>query len=100
MKPCDVALTQEPCTAKETIKVLKEVGGELIYSRFTSNPRTCILIEKGFQILPLMHHSSTDFTAVKIQHEVVVGRGRLFSDGSIFRIMTLYRYLYGKWGSW
>ncbi len=67
MKPCDVALTQEPRTSKETVKVLKQVGAELNYSRFTSNPRNCILIETGFQILPVMHHSSRDFTAVKIQ---------------------------------
>jgi hypothetical protein len=27
---------------------LKEVSGELIYSRYIQNPRTCILIKKGF----------------------------------------------------
>jgi hypothetical protein len=66
MKNCDVALIQEPRTYKGAIKGLKEVSGELIYSRSTQNPRTCILIKKGFQILPLMHHCSRDLTAVKI----------------------------------
>ena len=64
---CDVALTQEPWIYKGAIKSLKEVGEELIYSRSTQNPRTCILIKKGFQILPLMHHCSRDLTAVKIK---------------------------------
>ena len=51
MKNCDVALIQEPWTYMGAIKGLKEVSGELIYSRSTQNPRTCILIKKGFQIL-------------------------------------------------
>jgi hypothetical protein len=66
MKNCDVALIQEPWTYKGAIKGLKEVSGELIYSRATQNPRTCILIKKGFQILLLMHHCSRDLTAMKI----------------------------------
>jgi hypothetical protein len=66
MKNCDVALIQEPWTYNEAIKGLKEVSRELIYSRSTQNPRTCILIKKGFQILLLMHHCSRDLTAVKI----------------------------------
>jgi hypothetical protein len=66
MKTCDVALIHEPWTYKAAIKGLKEVGGQLVYSRFTPNPRTCILIKKGLQILPLMHHCSSDLTAVKI----------------------------------
>jgi hypothetical protein len=47
MKNCDVALIQEPWTYKGAIRGLKEVSGELIYSRSTQNPRTCILIKKG-----------------------------------------------------
>jgi len=66
MKNCNVALIQEPWTYKGAIKGLKEVSGELIYSRSTQNPRTCILIKKGFQILLLMHHCSRDLTAAKI----------------------------------
>jgi hypothetical protein len=66
MKKCDVALIQEPWTYKGAIKGLREVSGELIYSRSTQNPRTCILIKKGFQILPLMHHCSRDLMAMKI----------------------------------
>jgi hypothetical protein len=65
MKNCDVALVQEPWTYKGVIKGLKEVGGELIYSRSTQHPRTCILVKKGFRILPLMH-----LTAVKIKRVV------------------------------
>ena len=67
MKTCDVALIQEPWTYKGAFKGLKEVGGELIYSRSTLNPRTCISIKKGFQILLLMHHCSRDLTALKIK---------------------------------
>ena len=67
LKTCDVSLIQEPSTYKGAIKVLKEVGGKLIYSRSTLNPRTCILIKRGFQILPLMRHCSRDLKAVKIK---------------------------------
>ena len=67
MKTCYVALIREPRTYKWVIKSLKEVVGELIYSRSTLNPRTCILIKKGFQILPLMHHCSRYLTVVKIK---------------------------------
>jgi hypothetical protein len=56
IRDCDVALTQEPWTYTGEIKGLKEVGGELIYSRSIPFPRTCILVEKGFRILPLIHH--------------------------------------------
>jgi hypothetical protein len=73
MKNCDVALIQEPWIYKGTIRGLKEVGGELIYSRYTQKPRTCILIKKGFQILPLTHHCSRDLTAVK--NKTSSGRG-------------------------
>jgi splicing factor 45 len=66
MKNCDVALIQEPWTYKGANRGLKEVSGELIYSRSTQNPKTCILTKKGFQILPLMHHCSRDLTAVKV----------------------------------
>jgi hypothetical protein len=66
MNNCNVALIQQPWAYKGAIKGLNEVSGELIYSRSTQNPRTCILIKKGFQILPMMHHCSRDLTAVKI----------------------------------
>jgi hypothetical protein len=65
VRNCNVALVQEPWTYKGVIKGLKEVDGELIYSRSTQHPRTCILVKKSFQILPLMHHCSRDLTAVK-----------------------------------
>jgi hypothetical protein len=67
MKNCDVALIQEPWTYKGAIRGLKEVGGEIIYSRTAQNPRTCILIKNIYQILTLMHHGSRDITAVKIK---------------------------------
>jgi len=73
MTNCDVALIQEPWTYKGAIRGLKEVSGELIYIRSTQNPRTCILIKKGFQLLPLTHHCSRDLTAVKIK--MSSGRG-------------------------
>ena len=62
---CDVAVIREPWTYKWAIRGLKEVSGELIYSRYTQNLRVCILIKKGFQLLPLTHHCSRDLTAVK-----------------------------------
>jgi hypothetical protein len=72
----------EPWTYKGAIRGLKEVGGELTYSRSTQNPRTCILIKKGFQILPLTHLCSRDLTAVKIKtssgrglREIILGSG-------------------------
>jgi hypothetical protein len=70
MKKCDVALIQEQWTYKGEIKGLGEVGGELIYSRYSQHPRTCILVKKGFQILPLLHHCTRDLMAVKIKTSV------------------------------
>jgi hypothetical protein len=49
------------------IKGLKEVCGELIYSRSNQNPRTCILVKKDFRILPLMQYCFRDLTAVKLR---------------------------------
>jgi hypothetical protein len=86
MKKCDVALIHEPWTYKGAIKALKAVSGELIYSRSTQNPRTCILIKKVFQILPLMHHCSRHITAVKITsnggrpREIILGSAYLPYD--------------------
>jgi hypothetical protein len=40
MKNCDVALIQKPWTCKGEIKGLKEVGGELTYSRSIPYPKT------------------------------------------------------------
>jgi len=48
------------------IKGLKEVG-EVIYRRSIQHRRTCMLVKKGFRILPLMHPCSRDLTAVKIK---------------------------------
>ena len=93
MKNCDVALIQEPWTYKGAIKGLKEVSGKLIYGRSTQNPRTCILIKKGFQILPLMNHCSRDLTAVKITASGGGRKGRLFSDRPISHMMTLNPHL-------
>jgi hypothetical protein len=67
MKRCDVALIHEPWTYKREDKGLMEVGEKLLYSTSTQQPRTFILIKKGSQILPLMHHCSRDLTAVKIK---------------------------------
>ena len=47
------------------IKDIKEVGGELVYSRSNQNPRTCILVKKDFRILPLMHYCSSDLSQIK-----------------------------------
>jgi hypothetical protein len=67
IKNCDVVLIQEPWTYTGQMKGLKEVCGQLIYSRSNQNPRTCTLVKKDFQILPLMHFCSRDLTAVKIK---------------------------------
>jgi splicing factor 45 len=84
MKSCDVALIQKPWNYKGAIRGPKEVRGELSYSRSTQNPRTCILIKKGFKILPLTHHCSRDLTAVKIKtsngkgpREIILGSAYL-----------------------
>jgi hypothetical protein len=87
MRYCDDALIQEPWTYKGEIKGLKEVGGEIIYSRSIHHPRTCISVKKGFQILPLLHHCSRDLTAVKIKmssgggpREIILGSAYLPYD--------------------
>ena len=100
MRICDVALIQEPWIYKGEIKGLKEVGGELIYSRTTQNPTTCILVKKSFHILPLMQHCSRDLTAVKIKTLLMEGRGRLFSDRPIFHTMMTNLHLPRNWKGW
>jgi hypothetical protein len=70
MKTVDVALAQEPWTYKGAIRGLKEVGGELIYSGSTLTSRTCTLIKRGFQILPLINHNSRHLTAVTIKTSI------------------------------
>ena len=84
IRNCDVALIQEPWTYKGEIKGLKEAGGELIYSRSIQHPRTCTLVKKDLRILPLMHHSSRNLTAVKIKtscgkepREIILGSAYL-----------------------
>jgi hypothetical protein len=62
-----VALIEEPWTYKGEIKGLKEVGGEVIYSRSIQHPRTRILVKKDFRILLLMHHCSGHLMAMKIK---------------------------------
>jgi len=101
LRNCDVALKQEPWTYKGEIKGLKEVGGELIYSRSIQHPRTCILVKKGFRIMPLMQHCSRDLTAVKIKTSGGGGgRGRLFSDRLTFHMTMLNLHLPGSWRGW
>jgi hypothetical protein len=94
-KTYDVALIQEPWICRGPIRSLKEVGGELIYSRSTLNPRTCTLIKKGLRILPLMNHCSRDLTAVRIKTSS--GGGRSFSDRPISHMMTLHPQLPENW---
>jgi hypothetical protein len=89
MKRCDVALIQEPWTYKGAIKGLGEVGGELIYSKSTQHPRTCILAKKGFCILPLAQYCSRDLTAVKLTsaygkpREIILGSAYLPYDNTV-----------------
>jgi splicing factor 45 len=87
MKNCNVALIQEPWTYMGEIKGLKEVGGELIYSRAIQNPRTCILVKKDFRILVLMRYCSRDLMEVKIKtscgrepREIILGPAYLPYD--------------------
>jgi splicing factor 45 len=86
MRNCDVALIQEPWTYKGEITGLKEVRGELIYSSSILYPRTCILVKKGFRILPMTNHCSRDLTAVKIKtsedgpREIILGSAYLLYD--------------------
>jgi hypothetical protein len=87
MKSCDVAFIQEPWTYMGEIKGLKDVGGELIYSRSIQNHMTCILVKKDFRILSLMHYCSRDLTAVKIKtscgggpSEIILGAAYLPYD--------------------
>jgi hypothetical protein len=83
MRNCDVALIEEPWIYNGEIRGLKEVDGELIYSRTTQNPRTCILVKKGFQVMPLIKHCSRDLTAVKIKSSSEKG-AREITLGSVY----------------
>jgi hypothetical protein len=67
MRRFNVAIGQEPWTYKGKLTDCGEVGGELIYSKYSQHLRTCILVKKGFQILPLMNHCSRDLTAMKFK---------------------------------
>ena len=55
MKNSYIALIKEPWTYKGEIKGLKQVGGELIYSRSNQNPRTCLLVKKYFKTTKANH---------------------------------------------
>jgi len=100
MRSCDAALIQEPWIYKGEIIGLKEVGGEVIYSRFTQHPRTCILVKKSFHILPLMQHCSRDLTTVKIKTSID-GGPRVIILGSAY---VLYNddkpHVPRSWKSW
>ena len=100
MKTCDVALIQEPWTYRGAIKGLKEVGGELIYSRSTLNPRARILIKKGFQILPLMYHCSRDLAAVKIKTSSGGGPMEIILGSAYLPYDDVVPHLPGNWRSW
>jgi len=105
MRNCDFSLIQKPWTYNGEIKGLKEVGGELIYSRFIQHPSTCILVKKGFRILPLMHYCPRDLTAVKIKtpsgggpREIILGsaylsyvEAELPPAGELERLVTGFR---------
>ena len=87
MRNCDVVLIQEPWIYKGEIKGLKGVVVERIYSRSIQHPWSCILVKKGFQILPLMHHWSRDLTTVNIKtsngggpREIILGSAYLLYD--------------------
>jgi hypothetical protein len=86
---CNNALIQEPWTYKREVKGLKDVGGELIYSRSIQNPRTCIVVKKDIQTLQLMHYCLRDLTAAKIKtlcgrrpREILLGSAYLPYDGA------------------
>lgn len=67
MRDFDVALVQEPWVSKGKIMGLGGIGGELIYNRTSEHPRTCIIVKKGLEILPLTNFCSRDLTAVKLR---------------------------------
>jgi len=48
IRNCDLAVIQEPCPYKREIIGLKEVGGELIYSRSIPYPRTLYFSQERF----------------------------------------------------
>nr|XP_023014683.1 uncharacterized protein LOC111504372 [Leptinotarsa decemlineata] len=59
---------------------LGDIRGELIYNKTSETPRTCIIIRKGINILPLSNLCSRDLTAVKIKtaggggpEEIIIG---------------------------
>jgi hypothetical protein len=100
MRNCDVALIQEPWTYMGEIKGLKEAGGELIYSRSTQNPRTCILVNKDFRILPFMHHCSGNLTAVKIKMSCGEGPREIILGSAYLPYDILNPHPPGSWRSW
>lgn len=85
MEGIDIALVQEPWVVRGKVCGLGPKG-ELIYSRSSERPRTCIWIREGINSLRLTDHCLQDLTAVKIAtkgrrpREIILGSAYLPYD--------------------
>lgn len=76
----DLALIQEPWLHRGRIAGLADARGKVIYSNSVKNPRTCIVVKKGCQCLPLMEFCSRDLTTVETNWSQGDARGLVFSS--------------------
>lgn len=73
MSGFDIALIQEPWTYKGNIRGLSGGHWTVIYCTTSENPRTCIIVRKGINILPLTDLCCRDLVAVQIKSSETEG---------------------------
>lgn len=77
-----LALIQEPWLVRGRISGLKGTKGKLIYD-LKSDARTCILLDKNIEVLPLTEFIHRDLTAVKVKLNIE-GSDREIVIGSVY----------------
>ena len=77
-----LALIQEPWLVRGRISGLKGTKGKLIFD-LKSQARTCVLVNKDLEILPLTEFIQRDLTAVKVKLNIE-GRDREIVFGSVY----------------
>jgi len=77
-----LALIQEPWLVRGRISGLKGTKGKLIYD-INNNTRTCILLDKNIEVLPLTEFIHRDLTAVKVRLNIE-GRDREIVFASVY----------------
>ncbi len=69
MEEINLALIQEPWVRNDKVLGLNCPGADLVYARGIEKPRTCIMVNKRLNYVPVLEHCSRDLTTVKLLAE-------------------------------